>query len=138
MEVCLALSLHQKVLIRVHAHDPSHDTLHSESRVVSAVMVFSTQCRIQIDHFRPRRRSKKKAVYVAGVQVVQDPLVQSLMKTVELVEILEILIVPRGERVIPNISFGGTHVAEHVAQRRGRLVAGKTLRIARLQTVETI
>ena len=30
-EVCLAPSLHQKVLIRLHAHHPSQDTSHSES-----------------------------------------------------------------------------------------------------------
>ena len=30
LKVCLALSLHQKVQIRLHAHYPSHDTSHSE------------------------------------------------------------------------------------------------------------
>ena len=32
LEVCLALSLHLKAFIRLHAHDPSQDTSHSESR----------------------------------------------------------------------------------------------------------
>ena len=30
LEVCLALSLHKKVPIRLHAHDPTQNTSHSE------------------------------------------------------------------------------------------------------------